>query len=428
LLRIAIIGAGVGGCSAAYFVKKMFSDVEMTIYEKDLRIGGRISTQNLNGGRIELGAAFFHPNNKVMMSLVNELNSKIDVLHASSSLGVWNGDDFVLKIGENKSLNSLKLALKYRLNMHRFSDLIREWKTGVQRIYIESEQIPEETEFLFELPGIKNFVEKSFREILEGRGVSQSFIAEVVEPIVRLIYNQESEIGGFAGLASALAANGGPIYRFKDGNSFFPIDLAKHSGAKLELGKVVSKIESTGSNSFEIVGETFSEAHDAVIVATPLEATSIESRDYNLLKKDARKFQAVYKKIIKGQVDTNYFRVKTVEELPRQVLTTSEAPFTNLRKMWKTEDGKSMYSITSKTPLREEALNEIFQDGETVLDHKWEYAYPVFSANAKFTSTRLGDKLFYLNEIESLASAMEFMAFAARNSVRMLKCQLRKSG
>lgn len=424
MLRLAIIGAGVGGCAAAYFAHALLSDVRVTIYGKERRIGGRVLTQDLSGGQIELGAAFFHPHNKIVMRLVDELRLETDRLSGLSSFGIWNGDSFGVRVGRNQSLNALKLASKYRLNMYRLLALISEWKRSVQRLYIEAEAMPKEIGDLLEIAKVKDLAERSFREILDERKVSQSFIDEVVEPVTRLIYNQGSEIGGFAGLTSIIACDGSPIYRFKHGNSSFPLRLAEASKADIRTGCPVERIEASGDRGLDIGGQAFSEEHDAVIIAAPLESLGLNFEGISLPKWEPRKLQTVYTKILKGEIDPAYFRLNDVKELPRLVLTHSEGPFTNLKTLWKAGDGSDLYSITSAEPFLEKTLDELFLKRETVLDHAWEAAYPVLGPVTGILPCRLGDRLFYLNGIESLASAMELSAFAAWNAVRSLKLVL----
>ena len=66
MVNLAVIGAGIGGCSAAYFARKYIPDSKVTVYEKENSIGGRVFTFNWDGTNSELGAAFFNPMNKTI--------------------------------------------------------------------------------------------------------------------------------------------------------------------------------------------------------------------------------------------------------------------------------------------------------------------------------------------------------------------------
>ena len=55
--RIAVIGAGPAGCSAAYHLKKQ--GYEVTVLEKESHLGGRTRTYRHDGFNLDTGAAFF---------------------------------------------------------------------------------------------------------------------------------------------------------------------------------------------------------------------------------------------------------------------------------------------------------------------------------------------------------------------------------
>ena len=55
-LRVCIVGGGVGGCSAAYFLRKRFgSSVHITVFEKEERLGGRCKNVELGSDAIAAG-------------------------------------------------------------------------------------------------------------------------------------------------------------------------------------------------------------------------------------------------------------------------------------------------------------------------------------------------------------------------------------
>ena len=56
--RILIIGAGPGGLAAAMLLAK--SGLDVTVLEKQPRVGGRTSTIEADGFRFDLGPTFFH--------------------------------------------------------------------------------------------------------------------------------------------------------------------------------------------------------------------------------------------------------------------------------------------------------------------------------------------------------------------------------
>jgi hypothetical protein len=82
-------------------------------------------------------------------------------------------------------------------------------------------------------------------------------------------------------------------------------------------------------------------------------------------------------------------------------------------------------TVTSTEPICNDLLDDLFKNGRTILDHTWSAAYPVFKPTQKIPSTCLDKGLLYLNAIESAASSLETSTFAALNSIKTIKEQLK---
>lgn len=73
--RICIIGAGVSGISTAYYLqKKGYKNV--TVLEKNNRVGGKCNTLKYKGKTYELGSQMGFDSNYYLMQLMNEFNVK----------------------------------------------------------------------------------------------------------------------------------------------------------------------------------------------------------------------------------------------------------------------------------------------------------------------------------------------------------------
>ena len=119
-------GAGAAGSSAAYHLSQDANDlglnVNITIFEKENRIGGRTLTINPYGDSsqvVELGASIFVQINQILYSAAQQFDL-VTVGQGSDSgvenhLGVWDGDKFVFTLDERlpEWFNKLKVALRY---------------------------------------------------------------------------------------------------------------------------------------------------------------------------------------------------------------------------------------------------------------------------------------------------------------------------
>ena len=116
---MAIIGAGMGGCSAAYFAHKIIPSCEITVYERSDRVGGRVYGIDVEDKSIEIGAAFFKNSNQMIIGLLKELDLEMKPIQTPSSIGVWNGKKFIVKIN-NPIISGIRLFLRHPVNCPSF--------------------------------------------------------------------------------------------------------------------------------------------------------------------------------------------------------------------------------------------------------------------------------------------------------------------
>lgn len=70
--RVAVVGAGVGGCCAAYFLRGEGGEaVKVDVFERGL-VGGRAATFTFQGHVYETGASIIHTSNKYLVDLSKE--------------------------------------------------------------------------------------------------------------------------------------------------------------------------------------------------------------------------------------------------------------------------------------------------------------------------------------------------------------------
>lgn len=71
--RICIIGAGVSGLSTAYYLEEKGYE-NITVLEKENRVGGKCNSIEYNGKVYEIGSILFFDHNHHMMELIEEFN------------------------------------------------------------------------------------------------------------------------------------------------------------------------------------------------------------------------------------------------------------------------------------------------------------------------------------------------------------------
>ena len=75
--RIAIIGSGIAGSSAAHFVRQILGpDAQIEVFERSDKVGGRLATIQVAGHVYEAGGSIIHPENMYMKSFVKDLGKE----------------------------------------------------------------------------------------------------------------------------------------------------------------------------------------------------------------------------------------------------------------------------------------------------------------------------------------------------------------
>ncbi|MDG6221636.1 MAG: FAD-dependent oxidoreductase [Candidatus Bathyarchaeota archaeon] len=423
MITVAVVGAGVGGCSAAYFARKYIPGSNVTIYEAKSRVGGRAFTYHQEQIQNELGAEFFNSSNIIVSGLVTELGLQTKKLNDLIDIAVWNGNEIIFQSGQSLFYKMLGLVNNYKFSVPKLLFSLKLSERNIKNLYKQQEKSPAEFWKLFESVGLDKWYKSSFEKILLDKGVDTSFIDELITPITRIIYSQNASLGGFAGLVALLGVYSQDLYNLKDGNQALPKKLLEASNSKVELETKVKVVEKLSDGTFLVYAGEKVSVFDAVIVAAPLEVANI-SFDGVTIQNQLREYQTIYVRLMKGQINPGYFNLSS-SKLPSIVLTSQEAdPFTRFSINQSTKKGESWVTVTSTKPLEDSFVDELFKKGATVFDHTWCAAYPVFEPIQKLPNMCLDDNLLYLNGIESAASSMETSTFAALNSVKAIMEQL----
>ncbi|KAI9852311.1 MAG: hypothetical protein M1824_002032, partial [Vezdaea acicularis] len=205
--RVAVIGAGAGGSSAAYYLKQKADEsgfaVDITIFERNPYVGGRSTTVDVFGNPaypIELGASIFVEVNRNLVAAAKafglETESATRAQVSALQLGVWNGEEFVVvqKYGSGW-WDVVKLFWRYGLAPLRVQSAMKSTVQKFLRMY-EAPHFPfrsltrvaQDVELIETTTG---FTGRQFLETIDAAG---KFAEDIVQASTRVNYGQNLEL------------------------------------------------------------------------------------------------------------------------------------------------------------------------------------------------------------------------------------------
>ena len=196
--KIAIIGAGIAGGSAAYFTQKFleeakFERADIEVFERENYVGGRLKHINFKGVILELGGAAWAKNNHYMMEMasvmgMNITGSQTDSEHVRDS-AVWTGRGFapIYKIMRDDSPSMQTVAREEASFMHNINS---KYEHQLRETYYTL------NEFL-EWGEMSKYSNASISAYFKALGVPSDFIETELVPMTRAIYNQGSDANVF---------------------------------------------------------------------------------------------------------------------------------------------------------------------------------------------------------------------------------------
>ena len=297
--RIAIIGAGAGGSSAAYHLHKFAKDsyfdaplLNITIFETNSRVGGRTTTANAWDDAyypIELGASIFVKVNQILYNATKEfgLNVKSNVFGSRSDsdfdLGVWDGRGFVFKQGSGNSRwqgwwDIAKLLWQYGLSPIRTQRLT----TKVVGQFLQFYEHP-----IFPFTSLSEAVDATAlggvlavtgNDVLREASISGQFANDIIQASTRVNYAQNlDEIHGLETMV-CMATDG--AMQVEGGNWQIFDEAVKRSRARVFLNTAVTEVKKDDQANYHLTVDdpavSSSELEfDNVILAAPYQFTNI---------------------------------------------------------------------------------------------------------------------------------------------------------
>lgn len=430
--KIAVIGAGSGGSSAAYYLQKYSSHgYDITIFEKSDYIGGRSTTVDaLDDPKypVELGGSVFVSANKILVLAVEKFNlttkkfGEIDNERGDNDVAVWNGEQVVFTLDDGW-FSVIKLVWNYGLAPFKAYALTTSFiKTFLAFFYNSHFPFPNLTELVVQA-GFDNALNETGDLYLEDSGVPEKYSQEIIQAVTRVNYasnlDQIHGLGTLVGLAAsgAVSVVGGNWRIFEN----FIID----SQAILKLNTTVTSIKKADGHwkvKYLENDQLTSEAFDHVIIAAPLNQTLIKGLD----KKVTSKLPEVNYTELHVTLFSSKLRLSGVyfneSEIGPSVITTptlnATIPFTSVSIVdYIAETGDFIYKIFSFEVIEDEFITKLFPPAFEVtwIKRKLWKSYPKLVTREEFGGFQIDDSLWYGNIIEPFISTMETSALAGAN-------------
>ena len=362
--------------------------------------------------------------------------------HETDSFSIRSGGQIVFQTSDGW-LDSIRLVLRYGLwslgrleyfvanLLDSFSSVYPSLETG--RSYATVHDLLEEMsprgrdgESSHEMTSLTKI---SIREKLLQLSISEELIEELAMVAMKVNYGQFPEnIHGFVGSVSLAGIQEG-LWRVQGGNYRIPLCLLQKSNAKLVHGTVDSLEHKKGKYSvvYTQAGEEKKsyQDFDIVVVAFPLTKDKSKVKLINIPEVYPGEYQRTLAYLVHGTLNTAALGFNTDWSVTKNIFFTDRAdPVASISFLLPvdfapSQEVPSVYKVFSREKLSRELLHEYFSVIDDVELVDW-LAYPNYKTFPGLGSFHIQPNLYYLNNIEWAASAMEMSALAARNIANLI--------
>ncbi|PPQ83044.1 hypothetical protein CVT24_011987 [Panaeolus cyanescens] len=419
LLRVAIIGAGAGGSSSAFWIARAIKNSNLTIsvdlLEQSAFIGGRSFSINQSVSvpfSVELGAHLFEDGHKNMWRASMEFNlpvSRIDAM--DQTLHFWNGVNFVRKSPSFWPIVDLLLhhghpSLALGTTYKRAEQVAARFAEVYQPNF-PTWDAPGE---LVARLGLLDLLISNTSDYFVRTGASQSVVNDIVLPL----------LGGYTdvpahALQSLFRMSSSSFYQIPGGTRRIFERFVDLSPASLFLNTTVKSIEHVaGTPRWRVNTTSSSREYDAVILAAPFHQANITTPESLFAKVPLVSYKTVHVTVLvtrSPDVNTTFLADPSHSQ---------DGRFSSIS-YWRQTAGRWVIRINSQSPLSDDwlsrALNR-YDQVEAVFRQKWEH--PLQVPTVDLPPIRLEEGFYYLNGFESVVSSMETQIMASFNLVNLL--------
>ncbi|KZT02930.1 uncharacterized protein LAESUDRAFT_762360 [Laetiporus sulphureus 93-53] len=454
--KIAIIGAGAGGSSAAFWIAKAKQRFGLDVEVESGRSTVVYPYDSKELQPIELSTSVFVEANKNLWRAIGEFDiEKIDFGKDDNVMGLWDGSQILLTTGGKGFytgwLDTVKVAWRYGFSAHqRAKATVQSMVNTYLTLYAPSAPRFSNITMLAEELDWTPILTQTAAKYLDTKGINQQFTRELVDALTRVNYGQDVDaIHALEGICS-MAADGASSV--KGGNFQIFEEFVKWSNASVNLETAVTALKHDEASGAWLLSTADSrQAYRAVILATPFHSTNIslfpEALAESFPEQPYVRLHVTLLSTPAPSPNSAYFGLGA-HSAPTTLLTTANAvregtgaepEFNSLTYRgkvraadggpWAGEAGEEwVVKIFSKKRLTDEWLENTFGKfgwivvlfGSLItLFSLWD-AYLVLPPTTSFAPIKVTKGLYYVNAFEPFISTMETETIAARNVVDLL--------
>lgn len=432
-VHLAIVGSGIAGCSASDFTHQEFNNIEIDVFEKQSRIGGRIHETEFDEYTFEVGAMAFHEESRYMKEYIDRFGLEradpfkleqepSDEPMVGRSYAVWDGQRLTAEMSYSLG-DGLSLLGKYGLSLPRLWWLSRRVFKQFNSLYdvLEDGKHFESADAMLGSVNLSHIARQPAGAYLREHGVSPACIEEILDPLSRTLYGQDARMNALVDLI-IFKAGFSRWYSIRGGNTQLLECLLDAASATLYTDTKITSITANAGTYTLTTTESSEEygPYDAVIIATPLEKTDIEFDGITTSVASDREYQSMHNCFVKGVLDPTYFGMETHDDHPAIIGTTTDVDGTfNTIEIAREQDDANIHLLNSTSRLSNDLLETVFSSIENVERFPWD-AYPVYEPPLSYPPFQLDSSLYYVNAMESAISTMETEVMGSRNVINHL--------
>lgn len=455
-VRVGIVGGGIGGSSAAYWLRQLWQNQqsrELNISFVTDRTTGRSRSVSVGGQMFEEGGSVIHPKNEYMKSFTTLAanSSELTTGEGNGYSGLVGETDFLFFTTNHKLSDDIRMFERYGLSLLRIEETVDEMLKHFSHIYDLQQsgkafQTVEDMLNAMDPSGeFLNLTRTNSVDFLRSRKISDLAIQELGATATRTNYNQDpADITAFPALV-ALAGSQSGLFSVKGGNELVAEGLRVLSGAQEPAGFHVGSIERIAGTNGSPVSYKVSttdgavEVFDALVIAAPLQLANITFVNFSSpphVPSCCPQYQTVFATFVKGSPRGSFVNLPanmSGANYPDLVVTRpgSNLPFICVGRestvSGELVSGAPVWKVFSHEQLTNATLEKAFEDIEEVwhgqsafVSKDWK-AYPHYGAGPEeFLPFLLDEAIAYTSTIEWVASAMEMSAIAGRNAALLL--------